>query len=255
MDKWDNLASQERFDRYGRISQWPMLALGLLFLVALILPLATSLNPEVANSLDIVKTVIWSIFVIDYLIRLALSPQRWQFVKTHVLDLIVIAVPFLRPLRLLRIVAILMSTTRRVGGLAVRQVILYVVGITIVLMSVSAVVVFDAEKSQGDPTISTLGDALWWSVGAVTTDGYCDVYPKSTVGRLVAAGLMVLGFALLGTLTAAVVAWFVSIVRRADAADSEDKETANFEAIVIELQALRAEVVALRSGKEGMIEP
>jgi hypothetical protein len=47
----------------------------------------------------------------------------------------------------------------------------------------------------------TIGLALWWAVMTVTTVGYGDVVPTTTEGRLVASGLMIVGFASLSLLT------------------------------------------------------
>jgi hypothetical protein len=47
----------------------------------------------------------------------------------------------------------------------------------------------------------TYGGALWWAVSTVTTVGYGDVVPKQPVGRVVAAVLMIAGFAFLSLLT------------------------------------------------------
>jgi voltage-gated potassium channel len=40
----------------------------------------------------------------------------------------------------------------------------------------------------------SFGVALWWAVSTVTTVGYGDVVPEEPLGRLVAAGLMIVGF-------------------------------------------------------------
>lgn len=164
---------QEGYARWLSWTEWPLVALGLLFLVVLVLPLASSLTAMQEAALDVANIVIWLLFVVDYVARLYLVQDRRTFFRTHALDLVVIAVPFLRPFRLLRLLAIVISTSRRAGGLAVRRVLLYVVGVTVIVMSVSAVVVFDAEKQvpEADRTIKTLGDALWWAMVPVSTVG------------------------------------------------------------------------------------
>ena len=42
-----------------------------------------------AFTLDVANVVIWLLFVIDYVMRLYLTDDRRQFVRSHVLDLIV----------------------------------------------------------------------------------------------------------------------------------------------------------------------
>lgn len=85
------------------------IALALAFLVVLILPLAHPLNSAESHALDIANVAIWATFALDYLIRLSLALDRRVFVRTHIVDLLVVVVPFLRPFRLLRLVAIVMA--------------------------------------------------------------------------------------------------------------------------------------------------
>jgi Ion channel len=56
----------------------------------------------------------------------------------------------------------------------------------------------------------TLGRALWWAAQTVTTVGYGDVTPAEPVGRLVASGLMIVGYASLSLLTGIVASLLVS---------------------------------------------
>ena len=56
----------------------------------------------------------------------------------------------------------------------------------------------------------TLGRALWWAAQTVTTVGYGDVTPAKPVGRLVASGLMIVGYASLSLLTGIVASLLVS---------------------------------------------
>lgn len=55
----------------------------------------------------------------------------------------------------------------------------------------------------------SLGVALWWAASTVTTVGYGDVVPVQPGGRLVAAGLMIVGYASLSLLTGIVASMLV----------------------------------------------
>ena len=54
-----------------------------------------------------------------------------------------------------------------------------------------------------------VGLAIWWAAETVTTIGYGDVVPTTVFGRLVAAGLMIFGFASLSLLAGVVASVFV----------------------------------------------
>jgi voltage-gated potassium channel len=65
-------------------------------------------------------------------------------------------------------------------------------------------------------TFDTIGLAYWWAVTTVTTVGYGDVVPQSPGGRIVAAGLMLTGLALIPTLTSVIVSTLIGKRRAAD---------------------------------------
>ena len=76
----------------------------------------------------------------------------------------------------------------------------------------AALAVLDAERSSPDANITDFGDAIWWAITTMTTVGYGDRYPVTSVGRLVAFGLMIGGIALFGTVTATLASWLVETV-------------------------------------------
>ena len=198
------------YQRWTRRTDGPLLVLALVFLAVFVLPLYQPDLPGWADALvDVLDVVVWVAFAVDYLVRLRLSPRRLDFVRKHVPDLLVLALPLLRPLRLLRLVGLFGTTTRRAGSRAQMQTTYGVVLAVAVLVVVCAGLVLDAERGAEGANITSSADALWWAATTVTTVGYGDRFPTTGEGRLVGVLLMVGGIALLGVLTASIAAWFV----------------------------------------------
>src|SRR5215203_3797857 len=80
------------YERWDRWLAWPMVVLGLLFIAVLILPLAHPLTPGARQALNAANLVIWVAFALDYVTRVFLAPDRRHFIRTHILDLIVVVV-------------------------------------------------------------------------------------------------------------------------------------------------------------------
>ncbi|MDZ4234017.1 MAG: potassium channel family protein, partial [Dietzia sp.] len=181
----------------------------------------------------------WVLFAVDFVVRLVLAKPRGRWLFTHWYEVVVIALPMLRPLRLLRLV-MLLSVMHRSAGTAVRgQVIAYAAGSTSVLLVVSSLAMLDAERGAPGSSIETYGEALWFSVVTVTTVGYGDVAPVTPTGRVIAAGLMLAGIALLGVVTATLASWIVDRVSEVD--------EANQAATQAQVSRLSADIAALRA--------
>ena len=196
--------------RWSRRTDVPLLVLAGLFLVVFVVPLYQPDTPApVSAALSVINLLVWLAFTADYLVRLALAPARADFVRRHLPDLLVVLVPFLRPLRLLRLVGLFGVATRRVSQRAQVQTTGGVVAAVTVLVVVCGGLVLDADRGTADANILTGQDALWWASTTVTTVGYGDRLPVTGEGRLVWVLLMLGGIALLGVITASIAAWFV----------------------------------------------
>ncbi|MGY1914160.1 potassium channel family protein [Blastococcus sp. SYSU DS0973] len=236
----DPTTGDTRRERWERGTEWPLTTAAVLFLAAYAWPI---LEPDLATPwrwlCNVLTWVTWVAFAVDFVVRLTLAQRRWQFVRTHLLDLAVVVLPLFRPLRLLRLVTLLSVLNRHAGRSLRGRVVIYVSGATALVMLVSSLAILDAERGAEDANIETYGGALWWSFATVTTVGYGDQYPVTTTGRVIAAGLMLAGIALLGIITATFASWLVQRVE-----EIEDESAA---ATRQDVQALVAEIVALRA--------
>jgi voltage-gated potassium channel len=205
------------YQEYDRRAEIPLLTLSGAFLLVLAIPIInTDLAPWQRNSLRVADLLIWLTFALDYGTRLVLAERRWHFVKTHPVELLAVALPALRPLRLLRLFSIGNMLAARSRRSLVTQATRLVVTGAGVLVFVASVGVLDAERDAPGRNIATFGDALWWASSTITTVGYGDRFPVTTEGRCIAAALMGLGIALVGVLTASIAAWFVREVAKTE---------------------------------------
>lgn len=232
-------AVSTRVQSWERVAEWPLTGTAVIFLLAYALPIVNpAVDDLVRGVCEVTVWIAWAIFALDYAMRLWLAERRWQFVKHNALDLAVVVLPLLRPLRLIRLVALL-SILNRTGSQRLRgRVVSYAVGGTVLLVLIGALAVTEAEAGQPDAHIRTFSDGLWWALTTITTVGYGDLYPITSTGRFVAAALMLAGIALLGVVTATIASWLVEKV-----AEAQETEQAATRA---QVEQLRAEVLQLR---------
>lgn len=252
---------EPRIAAWDAKADWPLTVLALAFLVGYAWQvLDTSLNPATSAALDLALTLIWVLLGVDYLVRLTLARRKLRFVRRHLLDLVILLLPMFRPLRALRVITVLNVLNRQLRADFRGRVAAYV-GSTVGLVGfVAALAVLEAEREAPDASITTFGEAVWWTITTISTVGYGDRYPVTTEGRFVAATLMVTGIALLGVVTASIAAWFVENVRRAGEQVSDDVEEveADVEAtqvqlaeVLAELRSISARLDALERGRGG----
>lgn len=234
---------------WERRMEWPLYAAALLFLGAYAWPI---LQPSLGHSArmwcSLVAWATWALFALDYLVRLITAPDRARFVRTHLLDLAAVALPVLRPLRLLRLISALTAVGRNATSSLRGHVAVFAVAATSLLVFSGSLAALHAERRAPGATITSFGDALWWALVTVTTVGYGDTYPVTTQGRLVAVGLMLVGVAFLGVVTAIFASW---LVQRMSAGDEDIPAVASEQLAGLQrtIDELRAELNAARAAR------
>lgn len=215
----------EKLERYETRTTLPLLALAIIFLFAYAIPIIwPDLPGFAAMVVEKVTFVIWLAFAVDLVARAVLSGRFFHYLVTHPVDLVVVAVPALRPLRILRVFATAHVLLARTGRLSLMKTMPAITVATALLVVIGALAVLDAERGAPNAEITNFGDALWWSMVTVTTVGYGDIVPVTGMGRIVTAGLMLVGISLIGAVTASVSAWLTSNVKSSDSNDSAESE-------------------------------
>ena len=204
--------------RWERIVDGPLNVAAVGFLVAYSWRVIGELQGTEEILANTVIFATWLVFLVNYLVSLALTTWRGVWFRSHILELLVVVLPVLRPLRLLRFVKLRML--QRTTGDAIRfKVAVYLVGTILLLVYMSALSMVDHERSVPGANITSVGDGLWWAFVTVTSVGYGDFYPVTGLGRGIAVGLMFCGIALIGVVTATLASWIGERIEKAERPD------------------------------------
>ncbi|MQY11319.1 hypothetical protein SRB5_14340 [Streptomyces sp. RB5] len=199
-----------REERWERAAYRPLIVLAVVFAAAYAVPIVSHPSPGVRELCQAVEWLVWGAFALDYGVRLYLTGDRLAFLRGHWLDLVVVLLPLIQPLRLLRLVSAVLLTGRRVQAAAQVRLTTYVGGSLIGLLIFGSLAVLEVEQGRPGSNINTFGDATWWAFTTMTTVGYGDHAPTTGMGRIIAVALMISGIALIGLVTANIAAWFIS---------------------------------------------
>jgi voltage-gated potassium channel len=237
----------------------PILFLGLVWLVLLVVELIRGLP----GALEIVATAIWVVFILDFLLRLWLSPDRLTYLRRNWLTALSLLVPALRVFRAFavvrvaraaratralqgltrggRVVRVVGSINRGMGALRrsmARRGLSFVILLTTVVLLTGAAGMYAFERGApgGGGGLESFPAALWWTAMLMTTMG-SEYWPRSAEGRALCLALGVYAFAMFGYVTASLATFFVG----RDAADP-NAELAGAD----DVASLRLEVAALR---------
>ncbi len=185
-------------DKIERVTELPALVLSFAMVPLLTAPFFWELSPSAEALMFALDTFIWSFFAVELTVKTAVAPQRVEYLKRQWLDVLIVVIPFIRPLRILRIIVFGLRAYRGVTRLVhVDFLVVYAIGLVLIV----ATIVMSAERGS-DSQIDSFPDALWWSVATVTTVGYGDIVPVTQIGRAFAYVLMIGGIGLFGALTA-----------------------------------------------------
>ena len=238
-----------------------------LFSLAVMVLLLLPLGAESRQLLTLYDNAICLIFLADFLYNLVRSrPRREYFINQRGwLDLLgsIPSFGFFQFSALFRLARLsrFARIARLLGGSNRREFVRdmvenrgqYATFVTILLagmvLTISSFLVLQFESRSADANIRTGGDAIWWGFVTITTVGYGDRFPVTTLGRLVGLFVMFAGVGIIGALASILASLLVPSPDSDDVPPpaTQPPSVADSERIVDELAALRAEVAALRA--------
>jgi voltage-gated potassium channel len=238
-----------RLQRWERRAELPLAIFAVVFLAAYSIRVLAETQGRTDTVITAILWITYAAFVVDYGVRLIVATDRGRWFVRHILDLLVVALPLLRPLRLLRVVVLVAALQKAIGGAIRGRIIVYTVSATVLLIYVASLAILEEERYEPDSQIANFGDALWWSLTTITTVGYGNQEPVTTVGRLIAAVLMIGGITLVGLVTATLASWIVERVTEEDET-AQAATSAQIHAFRVEtaeqLESLKAEIRQLK---------
>jgi len=189
----------------------PTLLLSLIYTVSFVYPIYWyPVNSSIKTLCLVINYFVWAVFVCDYLVQMKLSPSNKKYFMSHLLELVLIAVPFFRPLRALRALVFTTRASILTKKALIKSIPIIMTSQAVLMIIIMGAAVLDIERGAPGSNIKTPMDALWWGMVTITTIGYGDKFPVTTEGRLIAGVLIIFGVALISAITASFASWIMT---------------------------------------------
>jgi voltage-gated potassium channel len=240
---------EQRLASIERATDPLLLVLAVLLIPLLVVPLVVTLNESASRAVLIADWLIWGVFAGVFLLKFVLAPRKIPFLRTHWFEALMVVLPFLRPLRVARVLrlgVIFGLNTSVLRRIASQRGIQLVVLAALLIVVLGATLTFAFERNHEGSNIKDFGDALWWSVVTTTTVGYGDHSPVSPAGRGVAVLLMLTGIAALSAATANIAALLV----REDEPGAQAEEMRELRDAVASLERRIVEMTAVIGARQ-----
>ena len=214
--------------QHGNAYEIFILVLTVLSLVVMVLLVVPIMTPATQDALLFFDNAICFVFLADFVYNITgAHPKSAYFVRRRGwLDLLgsIPSLGFFKYTALLRLARLsrLARIMRLLGGQHRRELIedilhnrsQYAMFITLLLvfivLTTGSILVLQFESRDPNANIQTGGDALWWAFVTLTTVGYGDFYPVTTLGRVTGVGVMAAGIGLIGALASLLASLLVS---------------------------------------------
>lgn len=186
---------------------------------------------------------LWSIFIIDYIVRFIYAKDKKKFFTSNIFDLIAI-IPlgwlkigsFTRVNRLFKVIGLFGKLAKNKESILYKNGFIYAVYI-------SAMIVFIGSGLFSIAENKSYGESLWWSIVTVTTVGYGGIIPTTVYGKLIATVTMIFGIGFIGFMTSAI----TNYVKDKNTSTEETKNN-------LEIEELRQQLVQLNKKMDRLLQ-
>lgn len=190
----------------------------------------------------IVRNIVMPIFVVEYILRLYASGYldkykglkgklKYAITPYAIIDLLSILPyllinmgfnsSFIRSLRLLRIFrllrvrkyAIFIQLMKKIMS-NIKEELIVLLFFAFVMLIILSFVVYDLENEAQPEVFTNIFQTMWWSVATLTTVGYGDMFPITTIGKIITAIITIMGIAFIAIPGGMFASEFISEIKR-----------------------------------------
>ncbi len=231
--------------RAGKVFDIVLLWAIVLSVLSVMLESVKELNDQFGNVFAILEWSFTILFSIEYLLRILITrkPRKYVFSFFGIVDLLALLPTYLtlifaggsylmviRTIRLLRIMRILkLSRYLREASvlgnalIASRHKIFVFIGSVFTLVMIVGTLMYIVESGENS-TFTSIPRGIYWAIVTVTTVGYGDISPQTTLGQGLASLLMLMGYAIIAVPTGIVTSEIASAEFERRASESNEKK-------------------------------
>lgn len=227
---------------------FPFAILALVWTVLLFIELAVKTPPRVSEQITRIDALIWFLFALDFLVELIVAPDKRRYLRVHVLSAVGLVLPFFRALELVRLAALLRTTsllrilliTNRAARGAARLFqenrFGYVAFIFVATAFLGAGTEYFLEQGVPNSPFQNFWTALWWSLALLTTVP-AQVDPVTPEGQVVGLIVRVVALAVGGYVTGSIASYLIGKKKKPPRRSQKD--------LAREIAALRVQLAEL----------
>ena len=215
---------------YGKLFDITLLALIFLSVILVMLETVKTLDAKYHTFIYISERVITIFFSIEYILRIISTKKPKEYIKSFygIIDLIAVLPMYLsffipgtqvlsviRALRLLRLFRVLnlasftgqeshMKLAIKASRKKITVFIYFVIIVSCLLGSLMYVV------EHGENGFHSIPSSIYWVIVTLTTVGFGDITPVTTLGKIIASVIMVMGYGIIAVPTGIVTAEYTN---------------------------------------------
>lgn len=205
----------------GKLFDIALIIAILLSVGAVMLDSIKPINAQYGNLLQRVEWIFTILFTIEYILRLLSVGRPMKYAKSFfgVIDLLAflptyltaiipgsqffLVIRILRVIRIFRVLKILSYITeaqmlRRALAASRRKIFVFLLAVLLIVIIMGSMMYVIEGEAHG---FTSIPRSIYWSIVTLTTVGYGDISPQTTLGQMLASIIMIFGYGLIAVPT------------------------------------------------------